>query len=220
MPLFIILFGPPGSGKGTVSNELVKQYGFVHLSAGNLLREEVCKKSPLGLRCAAIMSEGNLIPDQVVADLVCNRLNDEAVAKRGILLDGFPRTLPQAEALRARGLKFDMLIFLNVSSDILLARCLSRRLDPLTGRIYNLESAPPPPDIVGRLQIRCDDTKEKHERRMEIYNCQKAALMAHYSDIIVEIDASPRINAVLDSLQKEIDKRLRNATTQAPRAKL
>ncbi|KAG5488532.1 hypothetical protein JIQ42_00139 [Leishmania sp. Namibia] len=220
MPLFVILFGAPGSGKGTVSNLLVKQNGFVHLSAGNLLREEVRKKSPLGLQCAAIMSEGSLIPDELVIGLVCNRLRESDVQERGTLLDGFPRTLRQAEELSARGFKFDIMIFLNVSPEILLERCLSRRVDPVTGRIYNLKSDPPPPHIVDRLQIRSDDTKEKHERRMQIYNNQKATLIAHYSDIIVEVDADPEINIVFNELEKTIRKRLQSITTEAPKAKL
>ncbi|KAG5464696.1 hypothetical protein GH5_00142 [Leishmania sp. Ghana 2012 LV757] len=220
MPLFVILFGAPGSGKGTVSNLLVKQNGFVHLSAGNLLREEVRKKSPLGLQCAAIMSEGSLIPDELVIDLVCNRLRESDVQERGTLLDGFPRTLRQAEELSARGFKFDIMIFLNVSPEILLERCLSRRVDPVTGRIYNLKSDPPPPHIVDRLQIRSDDTKEKHERRMQIYNNQKATLIAHYSDIIVEVDADPEINIVFNELEKTIRKRLQRITTEALKAKL
>ncbi|CAM43900.1 putative adenylate kinase [Leishmania braziliensis MHOM/BR/75/M2904] len=220
MPLFVILFGAPGSGKGTVSDLLVKHYGFVHLSAGSVLREEVRKKSPLGLKCAAIMTEGNLIPDELVVDLVCNRLREPAVQAHGILLDGFPRTLRQAEELSTRGFKFDMLLFLDVSPEILLDRCLSRRLDPVTGRIYNLKSDPPPSDIVDRLLIRPDDTKEKHKRRMQIYNNQKAALMAHYSDIIIEIDADPEIKVVFQTLQERINKQLRGATTQARTAKL
>ncbi|KAG5463961.1 hypothetical protein LSCM1_00137 [Leishmania martiniquensis] len=220
MPLFIILFGAPGSGKGTVSNLLVKQYGFVHLSAGNLLREEVRKRSPLGLQCAAIMSEGSLIPDELVIDLVCHRLRKPDVQERGILLDGFPRTLRQAEELSTRGFKFDMMIFLNVSPVVLLERCLSRRVDPVTGRIYNLKSDPPPPNIVDRLQIRSDDTREKHERRMQIYNNQKASLIGHYSNIIVEVDADPEIQIVVKTLEKTIDRQLQNINTQAPVAKL
>ncbi|KPI84077.1 putative adenylate kinase [Leptomonas seymouri] len=206
MPLFIILFGAPGSGKGTVSERLVRQYGFVHLSAGNLLREEVDAKTPLGMKCKAIMAEGNLIPDALVVDLVCNRLKDPSVQENGVLLDGFPRTLRQAEELSKRGFEFDMMVFLDVAPSVLLDRCLSRRLDPVTGRIYNLKSDPPPPEVVDRLQIRSDDTKEKHERRMNIYNKQKEALMKHYGDIIVEIHADAPIKTVFKSLRKEINK--------------
>lgn len=209
MGLFIILFGAPGSGKGTVSEQLVKQYGFVHLSAGNLLREEVRKKSPLGLQCSAIMAEGNLIPDELVVNLVCDRLSEPNVEACGVLLDGFPRTLRQAQELTRRGFQFDAMVFLDVSPDVLLNRCLSRRLDPVTGKIYNLQSDPPPADIVDRLQIRSDDTKEKHERRMQIYNEQKSALVEHYRDIIVEIDADPPIKTVFRSLRKELNARLR-----------
>lgn len=216
MPLFIILFGAPGSGKGTVSERLVKEYGFVHLSAGNLLREEVQAKSPLGLQCKAIMAEGNLIPDALVVDLVCNRLKHPSVQENGVLLDGFPRTLRQAEELSTRGFKFDMMVFLEVTPSILLDRCLSRRLDPVTGRIYNLTSDPPPSDIVDRLQIRSDDTREKHERRMHIYNKQKEALIKHYTGIIVEVNADPSIKLVFKALRKEVNKALHNKARSLP----
>lgn len=220
MPLFIILFGAPGSGKGTVSERLVKQYGFVHLSAGNLLREEVQAKTPLGLQCKAIMAEGNLIPDALVVDLVCNHLKHPSVQENGVLLDGFPRTLRQAEELSARGFKFDMMVFLDVTPAVLLDRCLARRLDPVTGKIYNLKSDPPPPEIVDRLQIRSDDTKEKHQHRMHIYNKQKEALIHHYGDIVVEIDADPPIKVVFKALRKEINKALRKKAREATPSKL
>lgn len=205
MVLHIILFGAPGSGKGTVSERLVKDYGFLHLSAGNLLRNEVRKKSPIGLQCAAIMSEGHLIPDSLVIDLICDRLRDPAVANCGVLLDGFPRTLKQAEELSRRGFSFDMLMFLDVDTEVLLQRCLSRRLDPVTGRIYNLQSDPPPLGIMDRLQIRSDDTKEKHERRMNIYRKQKQGLVNHFSNIIVEVDANPPSDEVYASVSKHIN---------------
>lgn len=205
MPLNVIIFGAPGSGKGTASEFLVKEYGFVHCSAGDLLRDEVKRKSPLGLKAAAIMAEGSLIPDKLVIDLICNRLKDPKVVAKGVLLDGFPRTLKQAEELTNRGFKFDSMIFLNVPSEVLLDRCLCRRLDPVTGKIYNLKSDPPPPEVVDRLQIRSDDTKEKHYHRMKIFDKQKQALLQHYSNVIVEFNADAPIPEVFRKIRKALN---------------
>lgn len=206
MPLNVIIFGAPGSGKGTASEFLVKNYGFVHCSAGDLLREEVKRKTPLGLKAAAIMAEGSLIPDELVIDLICNRLRHRSVRARGVLLDGFPRTLKQAEELTKRGFQFDAMIFLNVSPAVLLDRCLSRRLDPITGKIYNLKSDPPPPEIIDRLQIRSDDTKEKHNHRMKIFEKQKNALVQHYKSITIEFDADAPILEVYRRIKTGLDK--------------
>eukprot|EP00796_Vickermania_ingenoplastis_P005045 gene5045-3634_t len=206
MPLNVIIFGAPGSGKGTASEFLVKNYGFVHCSAGDLLRDEVKRKTRLGRKAAAIMAEGSLIPDELVIDLICNRLRHPSVRARGVLLDGFPRTLKQAQELSKRGFEFDAMIFLNVPSSVLLDRCLCRRLDPITGKIYNLKSDPPPPEVVDRLQIRSDDTKEKHNHRMKIFEKQKKALIEHYSDIVIEFDADLPIMEVSRNIQKALDK--------------
>lgn len=220
MPLRIILFGAPGSGKGTLSERLVRDYGFVHLSAGDLLRDEVARKTPLGRQCAAIMAEGNLIPDELVVSLVCNRLRIPEVEERGVLLDGFPRTLRQAEELSKHGFTFDSMIFLNVDGVVLLERCLQRRLDPVTGKVYNLKSDPPPPGIVQRLQIRSDDTKEKHERRMKIYERQKQALISHYNNIILEIDANPGIDSVYENLRGWVNRAIQEKGSAARKSKL
>lgn len=218
MPLNVIIFGAPGSGKGTASEFLVKNYGFVHCSAGDLLRDEVKRKTPLGRKAAAIMAEGSLIPDELVIDLVCNRLRHPSVKACGVLLDGFPRTLKQAEELTKRGFHFDCMIFLNVDAEVLLDRCLCRRLDPITGKIYNLKSDPPPPEIMDRLQIRSDDTKEKHYHRMKIFEKQKKALIEHYSSITVEFNANVPILDVYRSIREELDKI--NAKKKMLKAKL
>lgn len=209
MPINVLLFGAPGSGKGTISELLVNNYGFVHISPGNLLREEVRNQTPLGLQCASIMSTGNLIPDELVVDIVCSRLTKPEVYTRGVLLDGFPRTLRQAMALVNRGFKVDVLIMLNVKPQLLLDRCLQRRIDPITNKIYNIVSDPPPPEIVHRLQIRSDDTKERHERRMAIYEKQKLALMQHFKDVIVNVDASPSVILVYKQVSEAINSQIR-----------
>lgn len=206
MPLNIIIFGAPGCGKGTASDFLVETYGFAHFSTGDLLREEVKKETPVGRKIASLMAEGSLISDELVIDIIFNRLQDPNIKASGVLLDGFPRTLKQAEELSRRNFKVDSLIFLSVPPDVLLDRCLSRRQDPITGKIYNLKSDPPPPEIVDRLQIRSDDTKEKHCHRMKIFDKQKQALLKYYSDVLVEIDANVPVTYVFQSIRVHLDK--------------
>lgn len=162
------------------------------------------------------MLAGNLIPDELVIDLVCDRLNTPQAKERGVLLDGFPRTLHQAVQLTKRAFKLDILIFLNVSPQSLLDRCLSRRVDPLTGRIYNLKSDPPPVQIMDRLQIRSDDTKEKHDHRMRVYQKQKSALMTHFKEITVEIDADQPIPAVYKRVRHAINTEIRTQYMNKP----
>ncbi|CCW60005.1 unnamed protein product [Phytomonas sp. EM1] len=205
MPLKVILFGAPGSGKGTISECLVRDYGFYHISAGELLRREVEKRSPLGLRCAALMSAGELIPDELIIDLVCQVLKSPVVKDKPVLLDGFPRTLKQARELSNRGFNFDIMFYLRVDRDVLLERCLCRRQDPVTKKIYNILNDPPPPEIVDRLQIRSDDTREKHNRRMNIFFKQKEDLVRYFLDILMEVDANSSVKDVYKKIKAYID---------------
>ncbi|CCW67022.1 unnamed protein product [Phytomonas sp. Hart1] len=205
MQLKIIVFGAPGSGKGTISERLVCDYGFYHISAGELLRNEVEKRSPLGLQCAALMSAGELIPDKLMIDMICQVLKGSPVKDKPILLDGFPRTLKQAKELTIRGFNFDIMFYLRVDRDALLERCLSRRQDPVTKKIYNIMIDTPPPEILDRLQIRSDDTKEKHNRRMNIFLKQKEDLARYYFDILMEVDANSSVEEVYKKIKIYID---------------
>ncbi|KAG8345963.1 Adenylate kinase AAA domain [Trypanosoma vivax] len=191
MGLHLLVFGAPGCGKGTASEHLVRDYGLVHISTGGLLRDEVLRGSELGRQVEMIMSEGNLIPDELITRIVTERLRRPDIREKGVLLDGFPRTPKQAEKLSASGFEVDALIYLHVDHDKLAERCLLRRLDPVTGRIYNLKNNPPPPEVLDRLLIRSDDTREKHRRRMEIYNRQKDLIMQFYRGKVLEVDANP-----------------------------
>ncbi|RNE97151.1 adenylate kinase [Trypanosoma conorhini] len=186
-----------------MSVALEREFGLLHLSAGDLLREEVERGTPLGREVAVLMNEGHLIPDELIVNIMINRVQ-KPDAKKGVLLDGFPRTLRQAQALTESGLHIDAVIFINVDPKLLEERCLLRRLDPVTGRIYNLKSDPPPESIMNRLLIRSDDTREKHQRRMKIYREQKEALMKHYEGVIIEVDGNPPLPVVYAMVRASI----------------
>lgn len=222
MSLKLLIFGPPGSGKGTLSELLAEDYGFVHLSAGSLLRDEVDRKTPIGVECAGIMASGNLIPNRVVVDLVMLRLEDPKMQQNGVLLDGFPRTLRQATELTQRNFALDAMIHLQVDDSVLADRCLQRRIDPVTGRIYNIKTDKPPENIVERLQIRSDDTREKHAHRMLIYRKQRSDLVTYYRDIIIQVDANAGVRNVYQHLKKDIDQIIaaHARKTQKPESKL
>ncbi|ORC93069.1 adenylate kinase [Trypanosoma theileri] len=205
MPLNLLLFGAPGCGKGSASEALVRDFGLLHISAGNLLRDEVERQTPLGKAVGVIMSEGHLIPDEMIVKIIVRRVLQPDAKAQGVLLDGFPRTLAQAKSLAASGFKIDALIFINVDAKNLEERCLLRRLDPVTGRVYNLRSDPPPKEIMDRLLIRSDDTKEKHQRRMQIYREQKTSLMKYYKGKIVEVDGNPPFPVVYAVLRSKVD---------------
>lgn len=161
VPLKIIIAGAPAAGKGTQCEIITKEFGVVHLSTGDILRAAVKAGTPLGVRAKEFMDGGQLVPDDLITGVVCDRLAEEDCRTRGWLLDGFPRTRPQADSLTEAGYRPDSFILLDVPEDILVERVTGRRTDPVTGAIYHLTFKPPPADIVDRLVQRSDDTKEK-----------------------------------------------------------
>jgi len=163
----LILLGPPGAGKGTQAQRLVDKHGIVPLSTGDMLRAAVKAGTPVGLRAKDIMDRGELVPDDVVVDIVSDRL-DQPDARKGFILDGFPRTVPQAVALdrllKEKGLKLDAVIELKVDVGILQQR--------IENRIAEAKAS-------GK-SLRSDDDPEKLKRRVEIYHEQTAPLVAYY----------------------------------------
>ena len=178
----IILFGPPGSGKGTQSEKLVEKYGLVHLSTGDLLRKERQLRTPLGIEAQQFIDKGQLVPDEVVIGMISSALEENAEA-RGFLFDGFPRTVAQADALsrllEAKGTPLDAVVQLDIAQDLLLERATLRRADKLTGQIYHLKYNPPPPDA--ELEHRADDREETVKTRLDQYDAMTAALLPHYA---------------------------------------
>ncbi|MFO0659109.1 MAG: adenylate kinase [Polyangiaceae bacterium] len=176
----LILVGPPGSGKGTQAKFLCERYGIPQLSTGDMLRAAK-KAGTLDPKLVELMNSGGLVPDEVVVGLIAKRLEDADCAS-GFLLDGFPRTVPQAEALEAelgrRGVKLDAVVQIDVPAELLIERAIYRRTDKTTGQIYHLKYNPPPPGA--ELVHRDDDHEDKVKTRVSVYESMTTALLPHY----------------------------------------
>lgn len=200
----IILLGYPGSGKGTLAKDLSKSLDMVHVSTGDILRDEMARKTALGVEASSYMAGGRLVPDRLVMDMLKARLGAET---RGLLFDGFPRTVAQAEALDAwfstRGQEIDSVVFLNVAEAVVMARLGSRRTCTGCGKIYNVISSPPAKegvcDACGKpLMTREDDKTDVIARRIQVYKDQTEPLLAYYrsSGNFVEADGGKTPDAV------------------------
>ncbi|KAJ6975496.1 adenylate kinase [Populus alba x Populus x berolinensis] len=160
--LKIMISGAPASGKGTQCELITKKYGLVHIAAGDLLRAEIASGSENGKRAKEYMEKGQLVPNEIVVMMVKDRLLQPDSQENGWLLDGYPRSLSQATALKEFGFRPDLFIVLEVNEEILVERVVGRRLDPVTGKIYHLKYSPPETEeIAARLTQRFDDTEEK-----------------------------------------------------------
>ena len=189
----MILIGPPGAGKGTQAQSLVDSYAIPHISSGDMLRSAVKAGTELGKLADRYMKAGDLVPDEVVIGMIIERIQQPDCA-RGFMLDGFPRTRPQAEALdaalRAAGVSLDTVVLIEVPDSLILERITGRRSDPETGAIYHLKFKPPPPELEGRLVQRKDDTAEACTARLDKYHRETAPVVPFYEDagILVRID--------------------------------
>jgi adenylate kinase len=207
-PLSIIIAGAPASGKGTQCEAIKELYDVVHLSTGDILRAAVAARTPVGIVAKGYMDAGKLVPDEVIINIVKDRLQEEDCQTRGWLLDGFPRTKAQAEALKEAGVCADCFIFLNVPDEILVERVVGRRTDPVTGKIYHVKYFPPPegnPEILSRLVQRSDDTEEKVVVRLRQFHDNVAAVKGYYTDISVEIDGTSKPSEVSDAIVRAIE---------------
>lgn len=176
----MIFIGPPGAGKGTQAARLVERLAIPHISTGDMFRAAVKAGTPLGKQAKECMDKGMLVPDEVTIGLVEERIQQPDAAE-GFMLDGFPRTLPQAQALDAAlPVDLDAVVLLEVPDDLIVERIVGRRSDPVTGAIYHLTFNPPPADIVDRLKHRADDTEEACRARLGVYHAQTAPIIPFY----------------------------------------
>ena len=186
--LNIILMGPPGAGKGTQATRIIDAFGLPHISTGDIFRENISKGTELGLKAKAIIERGDLVPDDLTIDLVKSRLSQDDCAK-GYLLDGFPRTIAQAEALRKMGPEIgravNLVIDITVPDEVLMQRIAGRRVCPKCGASYNIHSMKPVKDGIcdrcgAELIQRKDDNPESFKIRLDNYYAQTAPLVDFY----------------------------------------
>jgi adenylate kinase len=179
----MIFIGPPGAGKGTQAARLVEHYRIPHISTGDMFRAAVKAGTELGKKADGFMKDGKLVPDELTIAMLLERIA-QPDAKGGFMLDGFPRTVPQAEALdkalAQASAPLDVVLVLEVPDDLIVDRIVGRRTDPQTGEIYHLQHAPPPADIVPRLVHRKDDTEEAVRTRLGAYHSQTSPIIPHY----------------------------------------
>lgn len=192
-PMRIILIGPPGAGKGTQAHRLLERLSVPHISSGDMLRAAVKAGTPAGRDAERYMAAGQLVPDDTVIRMVMDRIS-ESDAAEGFMLDGFPRTRPQAEALQAAmedaGKHLDAVVVLKVDDSLIVDRITGRRSDPETGRIYHLTFDPPPSEISERLVQRSDDTEEACRARLEKFHNETAPVVPFYEalGLVREVD--------------------------------
>ena len=181
----IMLLGPPGGGKGTQAKFIEQKLNIPQISTGDMLRENVKNKTSLGLDAKSYMEKGELVPDNLILNMMQNRLMQDD-CKTGYILDGFPRTIPQAEGLNILlekiNQELDMVILLNLDDDIIVKRMSGRRVHPASGRVYHIEYNPPmkdnKDDVTGEnLIIRADDQEETVRNRLKVYRNQTAPLI-------------------------------------------
>ena len=217
----IVLLGPPGSGKGTQSQLLVKAYGIPQISTGDLLREAVAKGTDLGLRAKAAMDSGKLVDDATVLGMIRERIGRPDAAK-GFILDGFPRNIAQAEALakllEELGTPLDAVVLLNLDLGVLFKRLTGRRICEVCGRVFNVHTSPPGAaehskecGDAHRLIQRPDDKEEVIGKRLEVYEAQTKPLITFYdaAGLLRIVDA----DADVDTVYKSIEQALRGSAT-------
>jgi adenylate kinase len=180
----LILLGPPGAGKGTQATFICAAYGIPQISTGDMLRAAVKAGTPLGLAAKKVMDSGALCSDDIIIDLVKERLNADDCAS-GYLFDGFPRTIPQADAMKDAGVPLDFVLEIDVPDETIIERMSGRRVHPASGRTYHVKFNPPKvagkDDVTGEDLIQRDDDKEATVRnRLAIYHAQTEPLVAYY----------------------------------------
>jgi adenylate kinase len=181
----LILLGAPGAGKGTQAKFICEKYGIPQISTGDMLRAAIKAGTPLGLAAKQVMDSGNLVSDDIIIGLVKDRLTQDD-CKAGYLFDGFPRTIPQAEAMKQAGVALDFVLEIDVADSEIVQRMSGRRVHLASGRTYHIQFNPPKvagkDDVTGEGLIqRDDDQEETVKKRLEVYHAQTQPLVEYYS---------------------------------------
>jgi adenylate kinase len=182
----LILLGPPGAGKGTQATFITQAHAIPQISTGDMLRSAIAAGTPMGLAAKKVMNSGSLVSDDIIVSLVTERLKAPDCA-RGYLFDGFPRTIPQANAMRDAGVAVDYVLEIDVPDSAIIERMSGRRVHEASGRTYHIRYNPPrvpgKDDITGEDLIqRADDSEDTVRKRLEVYRLQTRPLIAYYSD--------------------------------------
>ncbi|CAM0910681.1 unnamed protein product [Alopecurus aequalis] len=200
-PLNVMIAGAPASGKGTQCELIKAKYGLVHISAGDLLRAEIAAGTENGKQAKEFMEKGQLVPDEIVVNMVKGRLLQADAQEKGWLLDGYPRSYSQAMALETLGIRPDIFILLDVPDELLVERVVGRRLDPVTGKIYHLNYSPPEnEEIASRLTQRFDDTEEKVKLRLQTHYQNIESLVSIYESLIVNVKGDTTVEDVFGEI--------------------
>jgi adenylate kinase len=206
MPKTIVFIGPPGAGKGTQAKKLEEEKGFIQISTGDILRANVKEQTELGKKAKEYMDAGQLVPDELIIAMIEDKLKE--LGNKDIILDGFPRTIKQAEALDELLSKFnrnlDAVILFIVDDSEVIKRLSGRRVDPKTGKVYHIVFNPPPEGV--EVIQRDDDKEEVIKKRLEVYHSQTAPLIDYYSQKgnLIKIDASQNPDEVYKKLVEAI----------------
>lgn len=196
----IILLGPPGAGKGTQASLLCEKFTLGHISTGEMLRQATHSGTEIGLQVKQIIDAGKLVDDDIIINLVVTEVS-KPLYKKGFLLDGFPRTIIQAQHLRDAGININLIIYLDLADDIIVERLAGRRYHPASGRVYHVKYHPPrhkdADDITGeQLIIRKDDHEDVIRKRLSVYHQITKPLITWYQSLqpkeFINIDASHR----------------------------
>jgi adenylate kinase len=210
----LILLGPPGAGKGTQANFIREKYRIAQISTGDMLRAAVKAGTPLGVAAKKVMDAGQLVSDDIIIGLVTERLK-ETDCRQGYLFDGFPRTIPQAEALKHAGCALDYVLEIDVPDEEIIARMSGRRVHPASGRSYHVKFNPPKvrdrDDLTGEPLVQRDDDREQTVRkRLDVYRAQTRPLVDYYSRWATSGDArAPRFRKIsgvgpLEEIQRRV----------------